>query len=165
MESKIDLSQHPPVSYKKTVILVNTFVASTAQFLNRFSSRCNEKLRSISETIDKMEITLSILEGKLNSIPGLQDEAPQQTSQVPQYAPAASSGAPPPPPSTAPLPPGASAPPPPPPPPTQAPAGATAPPPPPPAPQSSAVEQPVTEEAAGIISRHFSDRTRSKGQG
>ncbi len=51
MESKIDLSQVTPVNYKVTVVLVNQFAVTTIQFLNRFSSQCEEKLRYVSEGI------------------------------------------------------------------------------------------------------------------
>ena len=39
MESKITLAQVAPVNYKVTAALVNQFVVSTTQFLNRFGTR------------------------------------------------------------------------------------------------------------------------------
>lgn len=50
---------------------VNEFVLSSVQFLNRFSSVCETKLSSVSTQLARLEATMSILEAKLESIPGL----------------------------------------------------------------------------------------------
>ena len=111
MESKIDLSQVTPVNYKVTVVLVNQFAVTTIQFLNRFSSQCEEKLRLVSEGIYRINsgsysssrelnygpllktplLGLELLEAKLDSIPFICTEkeikepkiqAPQATENV-----------------------------------------------------------------------------------
>ncbi|XP_031439208.1 WASH complex subunit 3, partial [Clupea harengus] len=55
------------------VAYLNQFVVHTVRFLNRFSTVCEEKLATISLRIQQIETTLSILEAKLSSIPGLED--------------------------------------------------------------------------------------------
>jgi len=51
--------------------LVSAFVIHTTEFLNKFASSCEEKLNKVESNIKQMEITLNILETKLNSIEGL----------------------------------------------------------------------------------------------
>ncbi|PRP89731.1 hypothetical protein PROFUN_00073 [Planoprotostelium fungivorum] len=123
MLKTVDPRTVPGNSVSRTVSLVNSFVITTTQFLNRFAYLCEEKLYDVSQNIEKLEITLNILEAKLSSIPGLEGvTAAAVDTSAPnvelQSIPDAPSGAPPPPP-----PPGAPVPPPPP--------GAPAPPPPP----------------------------------
>uniref|UniRef100_A0A7S0M7Z7 WASH complex subunit 3 n=1 Tax=Cryptomonas curvata TaxID=233186 RepID=A0A7S0M7Z7_9CRYP len=79
MESKIDLSQVTPVNYKVTVVLVNQFAVTTIQFLNRFSSQCEEKLRYVSEGIYRVNAGLDLLEAKLDSIPFLNNDQDART--------------------------------------------------------------------------------------
>lgn len=45
----------------------------TVQFLNCFSTVCEEKLSALSLRIQQIETTLNILDAKLSSIPGLED--------------------------------------------------------------------------------------------
>ena len=74
---EIDHSVLPPIPLPKTLLLVNNFVVNTTRFLNRFSSECEVKLCDISQRITSTETTLSLLECKLRSIPGLEyDGAP-----------------------------------------------------------------------------------------
>mmetsp|Transcript_6041 Transcript_6041/g.14677 ORF Transcript_6041/g.14677 Transcript_6041/m.14677 type:complete len:225 (-) Transcript_6041:1563-2237(-) len=135
-EKALDLSAVSPVPYKQTIFLVNNFIVNTAQFLNKFSSVCNEKLARVSRNLQRVEISLSILEAKLDSIPGLSEVKAEREDILPSAGGAGpeveQSGAPPPPPPSGapppPPPPPGGAPPPPPPP----PGGAPPPPPPPP---------------------------------
>ncbi|KAM9312438.1 WASH complex subunit 3 [Gastrophryne carolinensis] len=71
--SGIDLTKVPAIQQKRTVAFLNQFVVHTVQFLNRFSTVCEEKLSTLSLRIQQIETTLNILEAKLSSIPGLED--------------------------------------------------------------------------------------------
>ncbi|XP_027631532.1 WASH complex subunit 3 isoform X6 [Tupaia chinensis] len=61
----------PAIQQKRTVAFLNQFVVHTVQFLNRFSTVCEEKLADLSLRIQQIETTLNILDAKLSSIPGL----------------------------------------------------------------------------------------------
>ena len=78
----VDFTQVNPVPLRKTVLLVNNFVANTVRFLNHFSNTCEEKLTNVSNNISRLEIQLSILEAKLNSIPGLEDVTSASAGQA-----------------------------------------------------------------------------------
>ena len=56
MESKINLAQVAPVNYKVTAALVNQFVVSTTQFLNRFVTRCDRKLYQVSAKMCRIQV-------------------------------------------------------------------------------------------------------------
>ncbi|KAG5845755.1 WASH complex subunit 3-like [Anguilla rostrata] len=71
--SGIDLTKVPAIQQKRVVAFLNQFIVHTVRFLNRFSTVCEEKLASVSLRIQRIETTLSILEAKLSSIPGLED--------------------------------------------------------------------------------------------
>nr|XP_020660070.1 WASH complex subunit 3 isoform X2 [Pogona vitticeps] len=71
--SGIDLTKVPAIQQKRTVAFLNQFVIHTVQFLNRFSTVCEEKLSALSLRIQQIETTLNILDAKLSSIPGLED--------------------------------------------------------------------------------------------
>ena len=67
----VDFTQVSAIPLRKTVLLVNSFLVSTAQFLNHFATTCEEKLTAVGGKITTLETTLSILEAKLDSVPGL----------------------------------------------------------------------------------------------
>ncbi|CAO2581331.1 WASH complex subunit 3 [Lemmus lemmus] len=67
------ITQVPAIQQKRTVAFLNQFVVHTVQFLNRFSTVCEEKLADLSLRIQQIETTLNILDAKLSSIPGLED--------------------------------------------------------------------------------------------
>ncbi|XP_045147366.1 WASH complex subunit 3 isoform X2 [Echinops telfairi] len=73
MGSGIDLTKVPAIQQKRTVAFLNQFVVHTVQFLNHFSTVCEEKLSNLSLRIQQIETTLNILDAKLSSIPGLDD--------------------------------------------------------------------------------------------
>ncbi|XP_003405343.1 WASH complex subunit 3 isoform X1 [Loxodonta africana] len=73
MGSGIDLTKVPAIQQKRTVAFLNQFVVHTVQFLNHFSTICEEKLADLSLRIQQIETTLNILDAKLSSIPGLDD--------------------------------------------------------------------------------------------
>ena len=66
----------PPVPQVKVVMLVNNFITNTVQFLNVFAASCEEKLSGVAQRISGVELTLALLEAKLNSVPGVADVAP-----------------------------------------------------------------------------------------
>lgn len=72
MDAQVDYTTVEPLPYKKTLAYVNNFIINTTQFLNRFSYLCETKLNDVSRDIQRLEITMSILEAKLNSIPELE---------------------------------------------------------------------------------------------
>mmetsp|Transcript_3147 Transcript_3147/g.6337 ORF Transcript_3147/g.6337 Transcript_3147/m.6337 type:complete len:211 (+) Transcript_3147:307-939(+) len=88
MESKINLSQVKPINYRVTASLVNQFIISTTQFLNRFGTRCDLKLRQVEENMHRINTTLNILEAKLGSIPpsAAADNQSVQTPAAPSAA-------------------------------------------------------------------------------
>lgn len=49
-------------------MIVNSFVLSTSDFLNKFASLCEQKLSRVSAQVQRVEIVLSLLEAKLDSI-------------------------------------------------------------------------------------------------
>lgn len=81
--SGVDLSKVPPIQQKRIVAFLNQFIVHTVRFLNRFSTVCEEKLAAISLRIQQIETTLSILETKLSSIPGLEDVTVDGVDQRP----------------------------------------------------------------------------------
>jgi len=145
----INYEKVEPVSSRTTLAFVNNFLIDTSQFLNRFASVCDKRLEEVSNSIQQLEITLTILEAKLSSISGLEGvtaESVPATPDVPQPGQQVGSGPPPPPP-----PPGSGPPPPPPPP------GSGAPPPPPgaggvppPPPGADGPPEPPPQEGGGI---------------
>jgi WASH complex subunit CCDC53 len=60
---------------------VNNFIVNTTKFLNTFSESCDIKLTNISSKINNLDTVLSVLEAKLNSVPGLEtDDIPPPSS-------------------------------------------------------------------------------------
>jgi hypothetical protein len=121
MNDQQDHTMIKKVAIPKTLLLLNNFVANTTNYLNEFSESCEHKISNISVKLTQLEIMLSVLEAKLNSVPGLEaaeDENQHTTTPAPAPAPApapvstpTSDASPPPPPPTEE---GSSAPPPPP---------------------------------------------------
>mmetsp|Transcript_1792 Transcript_1792/g.2468 ORF Transcript_1792/g.2468 Transcript_1792/m.2468 type:complete len:164 (+) Transcript_1792:27-518(+) len=69
----MDKKKIKQIPLQKTLILINNFVANTAGFFNSFSETVEKKISHISNRITELEILLSFMEAKLNSIPGLED--------------------------------------------------------------------------------------------
>lgn len=68
-----DMTKVPSIKYKDFAALFNPFVTHTVKFLNRFACVCEEKLADLSLRIQQLEVTITLLETKLSSIPGLED--------------------------------------------------------------------------------------------
>jgi WASH complex subunit CCDC53 len=97
MQPGIDYTEVPPISSAVTLQFVNNFVVNTTQFLNKFAWAADTKLSKVTSTMRRLEITLSLLEAKLNSIEGINDGAPAAPAADANGAPPA-----PPPPGAAP---------------------------------------------------------------
>ncbi|XP_036313161.1 WASH complex subunit 3 isoform X4 [Pipistrellus kuhlii] len=74
MGSGIDLTKVPAIQQKRTVAFLNQFVVHTVQFLNRFSTVC-EELSSIPG-LDDVTVEVSPV-----SVPGVTNETPSEPSQ------------------------------------------------------------------------------------
>src|SRR5258708_4228014 len=83
MQTPIDFKSVESVPYRKTITMVNNFVISTTEFLNKFSYLCEKKLEDVSQQIQKLEITMNILEAKLGSISGLEGSFTVVDNNVP----------------------------------------------------------------------------------
>jgi WASH complex subunit CCDC53 len=79
-----DLKVCNPIPHRKVLIMINQFVVTTTRFLNRFANLCEDKLSAVSSDISKLQTTMSILETKLSSVPGLDAAATAaDTSAIP----------------------------------------------------------------------------------
>lgn len=67
----VDLDTCSPVPLRKTLVLFNQFVTSTAQFLNKFSTMCDAKLQKVASDLSRLEASMYLLEAKINSIPDI----------------------------------------------------------------------------------------------
>ena len=86
----MDLSKIPPVPIYHSLVLVNNFVANSVLFMNTFAENIDKKISHVSNKITDLETLLSIVEAKLGSIPGLDDDSPAPTTTAaPSAAPAA----------------------------------------------------------------------------
>ena len=91
MDPAVDLSLHPPAPPAKTLIVTNRLLQQTAEQLNAFATKCEDKLIMMHHKMLRLETGVKLLEAKLGSLPG----APLTT---PANGSAASAAAPPPPP-------------------------------------------------------------------
>lgn len=85
----MDASRIKPAPLPHSLLLINNFVINTTRFLNSFSENVEKKLLGVSRRITEVEITLSFLEAKLNSIPELDhikpdNSASQPTTNIPE---------------------------------------------------------------------------------
>ncbi|XP_071454817.1 WASH complex subunit 3 [Hetaerina americana] len=67
----VNYTEVRPIDHKRTLALINHFITNTVCFLNKFSRSCEAKLGKFEDKIQKLEASLSILEAKLSSVPGL----------------------------------------------------------------------------------------------
>jgi len=82
-----------PIPLKKTLLVVNEFLVQTTDFMNKFSELCETKLRHTQQKIARLEVALSLVETKLNSVPWLAQEGflgSSSSSQSPNPASASS---------------------------------------------------------------------------
>ncbi|KAL6057024.1 protein localization [Balamuthia mandrillaris] len=101
---QLDWTRLEPLPQNKVVAYVNHFIIRTTEFLNRFSYLCEQKLSAVSSDIQRLEVTMALLEAKLNSIPELEGLSVSSTSSTAETTspstdyPPTTDGIPPPPP-------------------------------------------------------------------
>lgn len=91
MQAPLDYKQIPGVPVKRTVAAVTSFVVRTTEFLNKFSALCETKLARLARDLDRLEITMNILDAKLASIAGLEDVRAPESSSVESAPPSSDS--------------------------------------------------------------------------
>ncbi|EFN89048.1 Coiled-coil domain-containing protein 53, partial [Harpegnathos saltator] len=72
----------PPINQKRTVSFINHFITHTVTFLNKFALSCEERLYEFENKLQKLEASLEVLESRLSSIPGLEQEYHKQLDNV-----------------------------------------------------------------------------------
>jgi len=78
--SQPNLDKIQAIPSRKVLMIVNHFVVSTADFVNKMLVHCEQKLGKISMDVQRLEILLRILEGKLDSIDWLAKSHPSSSS-------------------------------------------------------------------------------------
>jgi WASH complex subunit CCDC53 len=93
----VDYTRIKGIPPRKTMVLLNHFIASSVSFLNHFHGAADRKLCDVSRNISRLEIKLAILEAKLKSIAGIENiKAPSTTTApLPSVGPATGTGTPP----------------------------------------------------------------------
>lgn len=66
----MDLSLHAARPSAETLLITNQLLMSTANQLNVFAARCEEKLATMHHKMLRLETGVKLLESKLNSLPG-----------------------------------------------------------------------------------------------
>lgn len=77
---------------RRVVEVINAMIVQTTGFLNRFSNYCEERLEHIERTIQRLEVTMTIFEAKLNSVPDLAAISAPASSLPPMVAASPSTG-------------------------------------------------------------------------
>lgn len=63
---RVKYLQVKPIDKKRLLAFVNHYVTHTVRFLNKFAGVCEEKMSRIELQIQRLEISLNILEGKVS---------------------------------------------------------------------------------------------------
>ena len=66
----IDYTKIEGLQRKRILTFVNHFVVQTTHFLSNFSQTCDLKLLTLANKLNNIETSLTLLELKLNSVPG-----------------------------------------------------------------------------------------------
>ncbi|XP_018403705.1 PREDICTED: WASH complex subunit CCDC53 isoform X2 [Cyphomyrmex costatus] len=82
IEPTIDYTKVPSINQKRTVSFINHFITHTVMFLNKFALSCEERLFDFENKLQKLEASLEILESRLSSIPGLEQEHCKESNNV-----------------------------------------------------------------------------------
>lgn len=99
----------PTKDFQRTAELVNKYMLSTIQFMNRFSASCEERISRASRQLQRVEVQVTLLEYKLDSIdndsPSLRGKKDAAEKEQLAITAPPNTGAPPPPGITGPPPP------------------------------------------------------------
>uniref|UniRef100_A0A7S2DZW9 Uncharacterized protein n=1 Tax=Helicotheca tamesis TaxID=374047 RepID=A0A7S2DZW9_9STRA len=68
-------ASHEPLPPSTTTSVINHFLSSTSRFVNAFVASADARLDSSTDKISALDVQISLLESKLSSIPGLDDDA------------------------------------------------------------------------------------------
>ncbi|XP_072045603.1 WASH complex subunit 3-like [Amphiura filiformis] len=69
----VDLTKVGAIHQKRMLAFLNHFITHSTRFLNKFSCVCEQKLTHLNTRIQRLEVTMNILEAKIASIPGLEN--------------------------------------------------------------------------------------------
>lgn len=70
----VDLETVDSIHKKRLLAFINHFIISTSSFLNKLSKSCEQRFMTLETKIQKLEASVIILESKLNSVPGLDNQ-------------------------------------------------------------------------------------------
>lgn len=70
MEPAVNLSLHAARPCDETLIITHQLLTASADQLNTFAMKCEEKLHAMHHKMLRLETGVKLLESKLNSIPG-----------------------------------------------------------------------------------------------
>lgn len=54
---------------KKLITIINSFVVSTSEFLNKFCAEAHAKLSNVHRNVERLEVLIELLEYKLKNFP------------------------------------------------------------------------------------------------
>ncbi|KAL9647334.1 hypothetical protein ABK040_004309 [Willaertia magna] len=74
--------ENTPIEFYQTLEIMNAFSLQTVQFLNQFATTCESKLHKVTNDLQRLEITLHLLESKLRSIDGLDQKMKEWESGI-----------------------------------------------------------------------------------
>jgi len=82
----IDLRQVDPISQKRLLAFFNFWLLQTVRFMNDFASQVESKLLEVDNRLRRLEASMTLLEAKLASIPGLDSDqlAPRTSANAVQ---------------------------------------------------------------------------------
>lgn len=83
----VDLETVDSIHKKRLLAFINHFVISTSAFLNKLSKSCEQRFMTLENKIQKLEASVIILESKLNSVPGLDNQDANKTVEIPPSVP------------------------------------------------------------------------------
>ncbi|XP_075216204.1 coiled-coil domain containing 53 isoform X2 [Lycorma delicatula] len=79
---KLSFSEVPQINKKRLLTFLNDFIITTVSFLNNFAQSCESRLHNFEMKMQKLEAELCIIETKLNSIPGLEVNEVESSTNV-----------------------------------------------------------------------------------
>ena len=61
-QGKVDMTGMTPMPIKKTLIIVNSFIANSVSFLNKFVHTCEKRLNDVDNRIEQMNLRIFFFE-------------------------------------------------------------------------------------------------------